>query len=91
MGLDRLALAVEPEDLAGFTVFKIAMTLMILGAVWGLLTSTRLLRGEEDTGRWELLLAGQTTTPISSSTRRPRPQRRKSSTGDRSSHGPAPG
>ena len=37
------------------------MTLMILGAVWGLLTSTRLLRGEEEGGRWELLLAGQTT------------------------------
>ena len=37
------------------------MTLMVLGAVWGLLTSTRLLRGEEDAGRWELLLAGQTT------------------------------
>ena len=37
------------------------MTLMILGAIWGLLTSTRLLRGEEDSGRWELLLAGQTT------------------------------
>ena len=27
-----------------------AMTLMILGAVWGLLTGTRLLRGEEDAG-----------------------------------------
>ena len=47
--------------MAGFTVFKISMTLMILGAVWGLLTSTRLLRGEEESGRWELLLAGQTT------------------------------
>ena len=34
---------------------------MILGAVWGLLTSTRLLRGEEDSGRWDLLLCGQTT------------------------------
>ena len=34
------------------------MSLMILGAVWGLLTGTRLLRGEEDQGRWELLLAG---------------------------------
>ena len=42
-------------------MFKISMTLMILGAVWGLLTSTRLLRGEEESGRWELLLAGQTT------------------------------
>jgi ABC-2 type transport system permease protein len=49
------------ETVAGFTVFKSSMTLMIAGAVWGLLTSTRLLRGEEDTGRWELLLSGQTT------------------------------
>ncbi|HZM54282.1 MAG TPA: ABC transporter permease subunit [Acidimicrobiales bacterium] len=49
------------QTVAGFTVFKVSMTLMILGAVWGLLTSTRLLRGEEDSGRWELLLAGRTT------------------------------
>jgi ABC-2 type transport system permease protein len=49
------------QTVAGFTAFKISMTLIILGAVWGLLTSTRLLRGEEDSGRWELLLAGQTT------------------------------
>ena len=47
--------------MAGFTAFKVSMTLLLLGAVWGLLTSTRLLRGEEDDGRWELLLAGQTT------------------------------
>ncbi len=49
------------QTVAGFTAFKISMTLMLLGAVWGLLTSTRLLRGEEDDGRWELLLAGPTT------------------------------
>jgi ABC-2 type transport system permease protein len=49
------------QTVAGFTAFKIGMTLILLGAVWGLLTSTRLLRGEEDDGRWELLLAGQTT------------------------------
>jgi hypothetical protein len=53
--------APDLQTVAGFTVFKISMTLMILGAVWGLLTSTRLLRGEEDSGRWELLLTGQTT------------------------------
>lgn len=35
--------------------------LIIVGAIWGLLTATRLLRGEEDAGRWELLLAGRTT------------------------------
>ena len=53
--------APQLQTVGGFTVFKISMTLMILGAVWGLLTSTRLLRGEEDNGRWELLLAGRTT------------------------------
>jgi len=53
--------APQLQTVAGFTVFKTFMTLMILGAVWGLLTSTRLLRGEEDAGRWELLLSGQTT------------------------------
>ncbi len=53
--------APQLQTVHGFTVFKISMTLMILGAVWGLLTSTRLLRGEEDAGRWDLLLCGQTT------------------------------
>ena len=53
--------APQLQTVAGFTVFKISMTLMILGAVWGLLLSTKLLRGEEDDGRWELLLSGQTT------------------------------
>jgi ABC-2 type transport system permease protein len=51
----------ELQTVAGFTVFKTFLALTIIGAVWGLLTSTRLLRGEEDSGRWELLLAGQTT------------------------------
>jgi len=49
------------QTVTGFTDFKVSMTLMILGAVWGLLTATRLLRGEEDRGRWDLLVAGQTT------------------------------
>jgi ABC-2 type transport system permease protein len=53
--------APQLQTVAGFTAFKSSMTLLLLGAVWGLLTSTRLLRGEEDDGRWELLLAGQTT------------------------------
>jgi ABC-2 type transport system permease protein len=49
------------QTVAGYTVWKSFMFLMVLGAVWGLLTATRLLRGEEDAGRWELLLAGHTT------------------------------
>ncbi len=53
--------APDLQTVAGFTAFKVSMTLIIVGAVWGLLTSTRLLRGEEESGRWELLLAGPRT------------------------------
>ena len=53
--------APQLQTVGGFTAFKISMTLMVLGAVWGLLVSTRLLRGEEDAGRWDLLLVGLTT------------------------------
>jgi ABC-2 type transport system permease protein len=53
--------AAQLQTVPGFTEFKSLMTLMILGALWGLLTATRLLRGEEDAGRWELLLGGHTT------------------------------
>jgi len=49
------------DTVAGYTAYKTLFTLIILGAIWGLLISTRLLRGEEDAGRWELLLAGRTT------------------------------
>jgi len=49
------------QTVAGFTVWKCLAVLAVVGGVWGLLTGTRLLRGEEDAGRWELLLAGQTT------------------------------
>jgi ABC-2 type transport system permease protein len=49
------------QTVAGFTAYKVLGFLSIVGAVWGLSTGTRLLRGEEDAGRWELLLAGQTT------------------------------
>jgi ABC-2 type transport system permease protein len=53
--------APDLQTVAGFTVLKVSMTVMIVGAIWGILTSSRLLRGEEDSGRWDLLLAGQTT------------------------------
>jgi ABC-2 type transport system permease protein len=33
----------------------------LIGAVWALLAATKQLRGEEEAGRWELLLAGETT------------------------------
>lgn len=49
------------ETVAGFTSWRTVGVLTIVGAVWGLLIGTRLLRGEEDAGRWELLLSGNTT------------------------------
>ena len=49
------------QSVAGFTAWRSLGVISIIGAVWGLLIGTRLLRGEEEAGRWELLLAGQTT------------------------------
>jgi ABC-2 type transport system permease protein len=46
---------------AGFTAWRSLGVLSIVGGVWGVLAGTRLLRGEEDAGRWELLLVGHTT------------------------------
>ncbi|HET9724771.1 MAG TPA: ABC transporter permease subunit [Actinomycetota bacterium] len=49
------------DTVAGYTAYKSGMTVIILGAIWGLLIATKSLRGEEDAGRWELFLSGQTT------------------------------
>ena len=42
-------------------LLEAALAVAAGGGDLGLLTATRLLRGEEDAGRWELLLAGRTT------------------------------
>lgn len=49
------------NTVAGFASWRFIGILGILGSIWGLLTSTRLMRGEEEAGRYDLLLAGQTT------------------------------
>lgn len=49
------------DTVAGFTAWRSMGLLGIIGGVWGVLVATRLLRGEEDAGRWELLLAGGVT------------------------------
>jgi ABC-2 type transport system permease protein len=49
------------DTVAGYTAYHAVGILGLVVAVWGLLAATRLLRGEEQAGRWELLLAGQTT------------------------------
>ena len=52
---------------------------MILGAVWGLLTSTRLLRGEEDAGGGSCCSRGQTTRRGAAAQALGGPGRRRSS------------
>jgi ABC-2 type transport system permease protein len=46
------------DDAGGFTVWRTGTPLAVLLAVWAALVTTRVLRGEEETGRWALLLAG---------------------------------
>jgi ABC-2 type transport system permease protein len=46
------------DTAGGFTVWRTGAALGVLLGVWALLTATRLLRGEEDAGRWTLLAAG---------------------------------
>jgi ABC-2 type transport system permease protein len=45
----------------GYTAWRGLGLVMLVGAVWAILAATRLVRGEEEAGRWEILLAGQTT------------------------------
>lgn len=47
------------DTIRGFVDWRMLSLMLAAGAIWGLLTATRLLRGEEDAGRWELLLAGR--------------------------------
>lgn len=48
------------DTVAGYSAWHAMGVLGIFGAIWGLLLATRLTRAEEDAGRWEMLLAGQT-------------------------------
>jgi polyether ionophore transport system permease protein len=58
------ALFGAPHDIAtiaGFTVWNTLNVMVIVGSIWAFLTATKALRGEEESGRWELFLSGQTT------------------------------
>ena len=56
------------DDPGGFTVWRTGTFVAVLLGVWGLLAVTRITRGEEDSGRWDLLLAGR--VPLSRVVRR---------------------
>ena len=51
------------ETISGWAAWRSLGIVVILGSVWGLLAGTRWLRGEEESGRWDLLVAGPTTRP----------------------------
>src|SRR5579884_719419 len=56
-----LGVAHHIERVSGYVVWNFLCLITAVGAVWALLLVTKTLRGEEDSGRWELFLAGQTT------------------------------
>ena len=56
-----LGVAHHLETVGGYAVWNFLCLMAAIGAIWALLITTRTLRGEEESGRWELFLAGQTT------------------------------
>lgn len=49
------------DSIKGYTAWYTLATMVIMGSIWAYLLATKTLRGEEQAGRWELMLAGQTT------------------------------
>jgi ABC-2 type transport system permease protein len=47
------------DDPGGFTVWRTGTVVAVLLGVWSILATTRVTRGEEDAGHWDLLLAGR--------------------------------
>ena len=47
------------DTAGGFTVWRTGTVLAVLVGIWAALTATRLTRGEEEAGRFDLLLAGR--------------------------------
>ncbi|MCZ2823852.1 MULTISPECIES: hypothetical protein [unclassified Modestobacter] len=51
------------DDPGGFTVWRTGTAIAVLVGVWAALAATRVTRGEEEVGRWDLLLAGRLRLP----------------------------
>lgn len=49
------------ETVGGYVAWNCVQFMLLLGAIWGLLLATKLLRGEEESGRWELFVTAPTT------------------------------
>lgn len=52
------------DTVRGFTAWRTLGVLTIVGAIWALMAATKRFRGEEEAGRWELFLSGQTTARL---------------------------
>jgi len=50
------------DTAGGFTVWRTGAAIAVILGMWSILSATRLFRGEEDTGRWALLVAGTLST-----------------------------
>lgn len=46
------------NTVGSYATWRVLGALAIMGSIWALLISTRALRGEEEQGRWELLISG---------------------------------
>jgi ABC-2 type transport system permease protein len=59
--IERILLGppVAVDDPGGFTVWRTGTLISVLASGWIMLATTRITRGEEDAGRWSLLLAGR--------------------------------
>jgi ABC-2 type transport system permease protein len=61
-GLNALfGVPVKLDTAGGFMTWRVLGLAMIIGGIWGLLTATKIFRGEEENGRWELFLCGPIT------------------------------
>ena len=59
--IERILLGppVALDDPGGFTVWRTGTLISVLASGWIMLATTRITRGEEEAGRWSLLLAGR--------------------------------
>ncbi|MET0661642.1 MAG: ABC transporter permease subunit [Ilumatobacteraceae bacterium] len=51
----------DVTNAGGFTVWRVGTFLCVFAGLWALMATTRVLRGEEEAGRWDLLLTAPVT------------------------------
>jgi len=54
----------DPSSITGYTAWNTVGVVTIVLSIWALLLATKTFRGNEDYGRTEILLTGQTTQNV---------------------------